>query len=208
MSNSTGPREKYIRAEKTTRNRDDYKVLLVGAFLALVILFGNATGRMLYEQRWFRDATAQSPFYDVTVNSQVVFDNSITISGDFIKRRCQFDSMSGYILHVMDGEVHRQKIFVNTEPAKLLTGEVDPENIHYTPSDDPIIWGPWLLSLQADSSVNPIGWEVWVAHQCPESLLLQQNLFAEGDWITRVEEGVGKYLTEPQLKAWIKENLE
>lgn len=188
------PREKYLRAEKTTKNRDDYKVLIVGLFIGVFILIGNFTLASLNEQRWFRDVTQQSPFHSVALLSSVVnpMENSITVRGTMVKRRCQFDSLTGYIT---DNEGIRHRVFVNTEPEEIMTGITG----NRPPSDEAETWGPWLLTFIVAQELRPVSWEIWAHHLCPTGSRIQANLFAEGEWLTKIVTGAGNiYLHPPE----------
>lgn len=190
------PKEKYLRAEKTTRNRDDYKVLLVGAIIGFFILVGQFTMTALNEQRWFRDVTAQTPFHSVALLRSVVnpMENSITVSGTLVKRRCEFQSLTGYIT---DDEGIRQRVFVNTRPEEIITGISG----NRPPSDEAERWGPWLLTFVVDSGVKPVSWEIWAHHNCPNRPLIQSNIFAWGDWVTKIVDGNKiDYLHPPEVR--------
>jgi len=53
---------KVFRAEKTTRNRDDFKVMVVGVMIGIIILLGVPIGNGLYDQ-----TLAARPFVTATV---------------------------------------------------------------------------------------------------------------------------------------------
>lgn len=193
-------RHGYFRAEKTTKNRDDYKVLLVGLMLSVFLLMGNFMFTALIEQRWFRDVTGQTPFHSVALLRSVVnpIENSITVSGTMIKRRCQFQSLTGYIT---DHEGIRHRVVVNTEPEEILTGISG----NRPPSNEAETWGPWLLSFAVEvvveQQLTPISWEIWVHHECPTRPNKQSNIFAWGDWITLINTGNDvEYLHPSKIK--------
>lgn len=197
---SEAPREKFIRAEKTTRNRDDYKVLLVGVIFGVFILVSQVTYGMLIDQRWFRDVTGITPFHSVKVMSQAVVDDSITVTGELVKRRCTFDSLTGYIIYddLMSEDLDRQRVFVNTRPEEILTGITG----NRPPSDEAENWGPWLMTLTLStenlSHKGDIkGWEIWAHHSCPTRPVKQSNLFAEGLWTSF---NSLEYLESPKLR--------
>ena len=113
----TSPK-KYIRAEKTGRAVDDYKVLFVGVAIAIVMLIGQYAYQSLNEQRWFRDATVATPFHSVVVTTQSLNENhhEITVTGWMTKRRCEFRSLTGYVI-----DIHgiRNRVYVNTTPEDI-----------------------------------------------------------------------------------------
>ena len=193
-------REKYLRAEKTTKNRDDFKVLLVGILFGFLILISFTTLSLLNEQRWYRDLTGKTPFSDVIVTSQVVVNNSITVTGEMIKHRCEFESLTGYISYtdIVNGGVERGRVFVNTKPEDLITGVTG----NRPPSDELENWGPWLMTLSLDERNlaqmgEILGYEIWATHKCPTPPYHQSNLFAEGEWRTF---NSLEYLEAPKLR--------
>lgn len=189
-------RHGYFRAEKTTKNRDDYKVLIVGLMIGVFLLVGNSTVTALSEQRWFRDATGQTPFHSVALLRSVVnpTENSITVSGTMVKRRCQFQSLTGYIT---DNEGIRHRVFVNTKPEEIMTGVSG----NRPPSNEAETWGPWLLTFVVEQELTPVSWEIWAHHECPNRPVRQSNIFAWGDWITWIVTGNGvEYLHPPKVR--------
>lgn len=179
---STQITKEYIRAPKTGRAKDDYKVLIVGASLAAFILIAQFTVGYLSEQRWFRDITFQTPFYNVTVNS-VVLDadtNTVTLSGWMSKRRCEFRSLTGY---VTDSNNERHRVYVNTTPEDILTGITG----NRPPSKQVERWGPWEITFSVEG-YDAVNWEVWAHHRCPNFATVQSNLFASGKWLSSIGE--------------------
>ena len=180
----TSIKENYVRAPKTGKAKDDYKVLLVGSIFVVFLLIGQFAAGYLSEQRWFRDVSRQTPFYDVSVtNISLSEDNrSVTISGYMTKRRCEFQSLTGYII-TTNGKRHR--VYVNTTPEDILTGLQHGAN--RPPSELSERWGPWQISFSF-KGLNPDSWEVWAHHKCPNFATVQSNLFASGPWITQIVE--------------------
>lgn len=196
MVNQRNPKN-FIRADKTTKNQDDYKVLIVGAVIAVMILIFQFTSFMVREERWYRDMMGLTPFHSIVVTSQTVDEEeqSITVTGVMVKHRCEFKSLQGYIIT----ETSRHRVFVNTRPEDILTGVVGSR----PPSNKLETWGPWLITfavLPQFADQMPIGYEIWSDHECPEDPA-SQNLFAAGSWETLVlqEDGFGGQVLSPPV---------
>ncbi|ANJ20810.1 hypothetical protein HYO99_gp76 [Roseobacter phage RD-1410W1-01] len=171
-------REKYIRAEKTTRNRDDYKVLIVGLICAIFIMLAMTTLPRFAEQRWYRDLARLTPFYGVELLYSNVSEDTISVSvgGSLVKRRCEFNTLFGYIYG--DNNI-RYRVPVDTSS--------EPEG-NRPPSDTPESWGPWTLSMNDNPNIPvtvvPIRWEIIAEHiNCPTEPVTQRNLFIGGEWV-------------------------
>lgn len=167
-----------MRANKTTRNADDFKVLLVGIVCAIMIMMGSSILPRFNEQRWYRDLARLTPFYEVqllysSVGPQAI---EITIGGSLIKRRCDFNDLFGYI-HADNGIRYRVPVHTDAEPVQG----------NRPPSDSAESWGPW--SITTDDNPNfpvtavPVKWEVIAEHiKCPTEPVTQRNLFIGGEW--------------------------
>ena len=167
---------KYIRAEKTGRPIDDFKVLFVGCLVVVFMLMGQYAYYHLSEQRWFRDVSLRTPFHSVVVTDISVSPEKekVTIVGWMSKRRCEFSSLTGYIIN--DNQ-ERHRVYVNTTPEDILTGVAG----NRPPANESERWGPWEISLSYDN-LTPYAWEIWAHHKCPEQSTIQSNLFAFGLW--------------------------
>lgn len=167
-----------FRAEKTTRNADDYKVLITGIVAAILIMMTSVVYPRFQEQRWFRDVTRLTPFYDVTLLYSAVSDDQISIvmGGSMIKRRCTFNNLFGYI-YGDNGIRYRVPVDDSAEPV----------HGNRPPSPDAESWGPWSLStddnLNIPATVIPMEWEIIAEHvECPTPPKTQRNLFIRGTW--------------------------
>lgn len=167
-----------MRAEKTTRNADDYKVLVVGIICSILILLGSFTVPRLYEQRWYRDVTRITPFYDAMLLYSNVSKNEIqiTMGGTLIKRRCDFNNLFGYI-YADNGIRYRVPVDTTDEPVKG----------NRPPSDTPESYGPWTISVDDNPNFPvtaiPVRWEIIAEHvKCPTEPETQRNLFISGSW--------------------------
>ncbi|AGH07378.1 hypothetical protein SUFG_00005 [Sulfitobacter phage phiCB2047-B] len=167
-----------MRAEKTTRNADDFKVLITGAVCAILILMGSVILPRFSEQRWYRDITRLTPFYDVQLLYSTVSGDEISISigGSLVKRRCDFNNLFGYI-YGDNGIRYRVPVDTKDEPVKG----------NRPPSNTPESWGPWTLSIDDNPNipltVMPVSYEVIAEHiVCPTEPKTQRNLFLKGEW--------------------------
>ncbi len=166
-----------VRAKKTTRNADDFKVLLVGAVCAIIIMMGSLVFPRFTEQRWYRDITRLTPFYDVVLLYSSVSEDQIRVvfGGSMVKRRCDFNNLFGYI-YGDNGLRYRVPIDHSSEGGG-----------NRPPSGTPESWGPWSLSLDDNPNIPttmvPERWEVIAEHvKCPTEPRTQRNLFISGEW--------------------------
>lgn len=167
-----------MRTEKTTRNADDYKVLMVGIFCSILILMGSVVFPRFNEYRWYRDVTRLTPFYDVQLLYSNVSEDQITIQvgGSLVKRRCEFNNLFGYI-YGDNGIRYRVPVDTSAEPGG-----------NRPPSDTAESWGPWVISKEKNQNIPitviPVRWEIIAEHiNCPTAPKTQRNLFISGDWI-------------------------
>lgn len=167
-------RKKYIRAEKTTKNRDDYKVLMAGIIAAVLLMVMTLKYDRLQEKRWFRDITKLTPFYNVSLEYSQVNGDTIMVGGFLIKRRCDFRSMIGYVIGE-DGI--RRPMIVEPTPEVMATDAYRTR----PPSTEKETWGPWLMKNTWD--VSPIYFQIYIDHhKCPTPPEQQTNLFISGAW--------------------------
>ena len=171
-----------VRAEKTSRNADDFKVLIVGTIIAIVILIGSLSVPRLSEQRWYRDITRLTPFYDVELLYSRVSEDQISISmgGLMVKRRCTFDIATGLQGYVYGQDGIRYRVNIDDSPEGFLKTSRPPSSVKET-------WGPWVLSLNTNSNIpntmTPVRWEIIAPHvNCPTEPKTQRNLFIAGLW--------------------------
>lgn len=168
-----------MRAKKTTRNADDYKVLMVGIVCTILILMGSVILPRFTEQRWYRDITRLTPFYEVQLLYSNVSEDQITLTmgGSMVKRRCDFNGLFGYIYG--DNNI-RYRVPVDHS--------AEPVHGNRPPSDNAESWGPWSLSTNDNPNIPltvvPVRWEIIAEHvECPTVPLTQRNLFIQGDWV-------------------------
>lgn len=166
---------KYFRAPKSTPNRDDFRVLMAGVICAIILLVGSLAFQRLDEYRWFRDVTLLTPFHDVTVDYSFVDGKVLTVGGQLIKRRCDFEDMIAYVTGE-DGT--RRRLIVDPSPEIRLTGTDKTR----PPSSESEAWGPWEIYNQY-TDLTPVSWEIYIDHvRCPSPPENQTNLFAYGPW--------------------------
>lgn len=178
-----------VRAEKTTRNADDYKVLMVGIVAAILIMGMSMVFPRFGEQRWYRDLTRLTPFHDVQLLYSRVDNDKIQIlfGGTLVKRRCEFNNLFGYI-YGSNGIKYRVPVDMSSEPG----GNRPPS---YSGTSES--WGPWVLRVADNpnipSTVIPQSFEIIAEHvNCPTEPKTQRNLFVKGNWadFTHVPEEV------------------
>lgn len=163
-----------FRVNKTEPNKDDFRVMCVGVTCTIVILLGSLLIPRLPEYRWYRDFTALTPFHGVELISTKVISNSIMIEGVLIKRRCNFLSLTGYVINDLG---RRARVVVDTSYRK------SPASGNRPTSSLPEDWGPWQLISPFD---NPVKWEIYAEHEkCATPPKEQTNLFASGEWINK-----------------------
>jgi len=141
--------------------------LIAGAAIAAPVAYYRVT-----ESRLWSDIQARTPFHSVhTTVVTLSPDNTALVSGDFIKRRCDFQKLTAYVT-TPQGE---ERAAISTEPEDAIrpTGS--------RPSN-PLaqLWGPW--EIRANTSPVPSAWSIYAHHICPETSLTVTNLFAEGRW--------------------------
>ena len=188
MTNAN-PQNKYFRANKSSnRNHDDYKVLIVGLIIGVMIMFLLLITPRLIEYRWYRDVAHLTPFSDVQlIYSKVIDDNTkIIIGGSMIKNRCDFNfEIPNPVAYVTDQFGQRHLILVDTSPEDQITGLIGNSR---PLSEFSEIWGPWMIDISNreifGSYLKPIRFEVQVYHtNCMTKPIDQVNLFVEGAWI-------------------------
>jgi len=171
-------RKHYFRAEKTTANNDDFKVLIMGVVAAVIIMIGSIFVPLVQETRTYRDVVGITPFHGVRVyGSELNAEKTaITIYGELIKRRCTFEELIAY---VVDESGLRHIAVLDTTPENA--GEVN-----RPPSKVAESWGPWEISVGGeDGEIVPVAWQIFAAHtQCDSPPYNQINLFADGPWVT------------------------
>lgn len=167
-----------MRANKTTRNADDFKVLLVGVVCSIVIMMLSIIVPRFSEQRWYRDIVHMTPFHAVQLHYSSVGSQAadITIGGSLIKRRCDFSELFGYI-HANNGIRYRVPVRTTAEPV----------HGNRPPSTEAESWGPWKITTEDNNNfpvtATPVKWEVIVEHvRCPTDPVIQRNVFASGAW--------------------------
>lgn len=167
-----------MRAKKTTRNADDFRVLVAGIVCTIMILMGSVILPRFTEQRWYRDLTNLTPFHSVELLYSNVSEDSISIQfgGSLVKRRCEFNNLIGYIYG--DNGL-RYFVPVDTSSEGSL-GNRPPSSVSES-------WGPWIISTESNpnipNTVLPVRWEVIAEHiKCPTPPKVQRNLFVEGAW--------------------------
>lgn len=163
MNSKTGPIARVIREEVWTWSR-----IVFGVLLLLVML---PVYRNLIETRFYRDVTFATPFYAVVVTHLDVGPDGLTLNGEMIKRRCEYQSMDAYITRGLLNE----RVILDTAPedGQRPTG-------NRQPSPKAQLWGPWLIKVSA-TLPPPDTWEIYANHLCPDGQI-QHNLFAEGAW--------------------------
>lgn len=169
---------KLIRAEKTSRSNDDKKVLFVGFAACILLIFGQSIFNFFDESRWFRDLTNRTPFHSVEVlyTAPVNDGEALIIKGTMVKRRCEFQFLTGYIIGANGA---RERVHVNTTPEDVLTGDLGSR----PSSEDKEVWGPWVLSLRSSTDIQkPYEYEIFGHHICPKQTVVQSNLFTKGLW--------------------------
>lgn len=142
--------------------------ILILSFVLLWPLFA-AQVQHLTETRWWRDATARTPFHSVTVTSSEATATGARVAGEMVKRRCEFAGLSAYL-----------RIGAVWERSALDT---TPEDSTRPPGDRPSLpdaqlWGPWVIVWTGPP--DPAEWAIYAHHRCPEGP--QVNLFAAGRW--------------------------
>lgn len=170
-----------FRAKKTTKNADDFRVLVAGIFCAIGILVVSNVLPRLTEHRWYRDITQITPFHSVTLLYSQVQDarTLIVVGGSMTKRRCEFENLYGYI-YADNGIKYRVPVDTSVEDSTGVVGNRPPS--HY-----PENWGPWSLSTKSNPnfplSAIPVSFEIIAEHvKCPTPPRTQRNTFIEGAW--------------------------
>ena len=121
------------------------------------------------ESRVWRDLTRQTPFHSVTVTRSALTPRGAELSGEMVKRRCEYAGLSAY---------------VQVGPAwKRAALDTSPEDASSPTGDRPSLpeaqmWGPWVVVWAAADT--PAKWAIYAHHRCSEGM--QINLFADGGW--------------------------
>jgi hypothetical protein len=178
---------KFFRAEKTTRNHDDFKVLTFGIVVAVMILVLPLFNAIGLEKRWYRDLTGVTPFSNIEVLYSVVSEDEqhIMVGGTMSKDRCEFNfDVTNPVAYVTGQYGLRHRLTVDTSPEDHLTQVF---NTSRPPSSGPETWGPWVIDKSDvrifGGSLKATQWEIFVYHnKCPRGPEEQVNLFAEGPW--------------------------
>lgn len=185
-----------VRAAKTTKGEDDFKVLMVGVFCALLIMAGSLVLPRFGEYRWYRDLVHLTPFHDVHLLYAEVQDDKIEImiGGTMVKRRCDFNALFGYITG-SDGIRYRVPVHTNAE----LSGNRPPSSVAES-------WGPWVLKMKDNETIPittvPMSFEIIAEHiRCPYGPDTQRNLFIAGGW-----KNIGQMGDHHPEKLIVKEN--
>lgn len=175
-----------FRAQKTTKNADDFRVLMAGILCAIGILVVSNVYPRLAEHRWYRDLTQITPFHSVTILYSQVQDSRtlIVVGGSMTKRRCVFKDLYGYI-YADNGIKYRVPVDTSVEDSVL--GKL----VNRPPSHYPENWGPWSLSTKSNPNfpINsvPVSFEIIAEHlDCPTPPKTQRNTFIEGAWVNYV----------------------
>ena len=129
----------------------------------------SEAGRRIAESRAWRDLTGQTPFHSVTVTRSSLTPRGAELSGEMVKRRCEYAGLSAYVM---------------IGPA-WVRARIDtrPEDAVRPPGDRPSLpqaqlWGPWVIEWRGPP--DPSGWAIYAHHRCPDGP--QVNLFAAGIW--------------------------
>lgn len=101
-------------------------------------------------------------------------DRTLTLRGTFVKRRCNFTSMSAFVTGTEGYE--RAWLDLSIEDARRPSG-------NRPISDTPQAWGPWTIRHYGPPAID---WKIVTEHDCPEGS--QTNVFAKGDWPKEVTE--------------------
>ena len=121
------------------------------------------------ESRVWRDLTGQTPFHSVTVTRSAQMPRGAELSGEMVKRRCEYAGLSAYVR--VGAAWERAVLDTRPEDARRPTGD--------RPSlPEAQLWGPWVIVWGAPD--EPSRWSIYAAHRCPQGL--QVNLFASGGW--------------------------
>lgn len=169
-----------IRQPSKTPGRNFFHRIRVGAIIAVVIFLMGALSRTasdpidvwLDDQRWWNDATQQTPFYAVHVTKQELTPRGVSLMGDMIKRRCEWTGLSAYVK--VNGLLYRTIVDVSGETKIRPPG-------NRSPTPEPQAWGDWLV-LWPIKRDRPTSWQIWAEHQCPDESTTRVNLFAKGPW--------------------------
>ena len=158
-----------FRQNKETKNKDDIKVMFIGASIALLIFIISSIIPRLEEKRWYRDTLSLTPFYEVKLLYKFTVNEGIMFGGTFKKRRCIFKKISAYILDSNDIYYPVNfKSFQNRGNRPAFKNKQS--------------YGPWVVFNFA-SHINPKYFEVYVEHEnCPSTPINQTNLFLRSKW--------------------------
>lgn len=131
----------------------------------------SEAGRRIAESRAWRDLTGQTPFYSVTVTRAGLIDRGAELSGEMVKRRCEYAGLSAYV-RIGPAWVRAR---IDTRPEDAVRPPGDRPSL-----PDAQLWGPWVIEWRGPP--NPFGWAIYAHHRCPDGP--QVNLFAAGVWPT------------------------
>ena len=144
-------------------------LLIILAVLAWPAL--TEAGRRIAESRAWRDLTWQTPFHSVVVTRASLTTRGAELSGEMVKRRCEYAGLSAYVL------IGHAWVWARIDTR--------PEDAMRPPGDRPSLpqaqlWGPWVIEWRGPP--DPSEWAIYAHHRCPDGA--QVNLFAAGDWPT------------------------
>ena len=145
-------------------------LMIVLLLVAMVISGSSAAWDALSANRWFRDITMQTPFYEVTVEAKPVA-GGLVVRGTMIKRRCTYQGLRAYVVRASG---LRLPVAPDLSPETDVWGGGS-----RPPSELAEAWGPWVISAPVFDHAS--GWEIFAFHLCPNGRV-QANLFVAGPW--------------------------
>lgn len=153
--------------------------LLIILFMAWLLWSGVWTN-YLAPSPTVRAVLRLTPFHSVTAVLVSWSENSVTVRGTMVKRRCEIVSMSAYVTGP-EGYQELVKLDRSAEDKRRAAGKplINGEMIDRPPSEIPQAWGPWTITDPTPES-PAVGWSVHTVHDCPEGR--QTNVFISGDW--------------------------
>lgn len=147
--------------------------LMIVLLLAVIFMSGSSTvWDALSARRWFRDITLQTPFYEVTAESEPVEDG-LAVRGTMVKRRCEYRGLRAYAIQ---SSGLRLPVALDLSPETTVWGGGS-----RPPSESAEAWGPWVISAPGFERAS--AWEIFAFHLCPNGRV-QANLFASGPWLS------------------------
>lgn len=148
---------------------------IIVTIIALVLIASSIIERYeprLAENRWYRDLTHITPFHSVKLHSSKITDYGLKISGEMIKRRCEFEGVQAYAVFE---NAPREAIFMDT----AMEDKERPKG-NRPPSKESELWGFWRLYYDGET---PLRFEVFANHtNCNSNPTDQSNLFIYGNW--------------------------